>query len=121
MNYTSIEQSKKLLELGLSPESADMYYLIIAEDEYSEYPNVGNKEQIAEEFPCWSVGALRQLFPVGIKFNEETYLFGDNNRLTKDFAYYYSINDNACVQFTGSDIECAYNMIVWLLENNYIN
>ena len=25
MNYTSIEQSKKLLELGLNPESADMH------------------------------------------------------------------------------------------------
>ena len=33
MNYTSIEQSKKLLELGLDAESADMFYMMYKDGE----------------------------------------------------------------------------------------
>ena len=40
MNYTSIEQSKKLLELGLNPESADMIHWKMPEDEYYEHENI---------------------------------------------------------------------------------
>ena len=40
-HYTSIEQSKKLLELGLNPNTADMFYPKIDEGLYSVFPVIG--------------------------------------------------------------------------------
>ena len=54
---TDLEQSKRLAKI-LSLDTADMYYLIIAEDEYSKYPIIGDKENIAAELPAWSLTAL---------------------------------------------------------------
>ena len=71
MNYTSIEQSKKLLELGLSPESADMEYMFLKKDG-SKVSNVPFVKEPNEEpdccydfISCWSVGALLDIMPSG--------------------------------------------------------
>ena len=62
MNYTSIEQSKKLLELGLSPESADMIYLF----DFSTEPMINiNITPGDTSIPCWSTEALIALLPIG--------------------------------------------------------
>lgn len=74
-HYTSIEQSKKLLKLGLSPESADMYWDY--DDHYTTTPKEKDYSIIAEPLnpscswdnvdpyliPCWSLGALLDVFP----------------------------------------------------------
>lgn len=63
--YTSIEQSKKLLELGLNPNTADMFYPKIDEGLYSVFPVIGYeifKKQISD-IPCWSLGALLDVLP----------------------------------------------------------
>lgn len=49
MSYTNIEQSKKLLKLGLSLESADMIFDGVG---YVKSPNT---------LPCWSIGALLEV------------------------------------------------------------
>ena len=128
MNYTSIEQSKKLLELGLSPESADICYQAVTR--YSDpadgyYDSTIKRSSLdmgyEDDIPCWSVAALRNLIPVGIKMNDETVLFKNHNRIDKSWVYYFiTESDNVAVQFTGSDLNAAYEMIVWLLENDYI-
>lgn len=64
--YTTIEQSKKLLELGMSPESADMLYTWDIDNKtYYPLPIIDDKEH---DFPsglsCWSVGALLELVPI---------------------------------------------------------
>jgi hypothetical protein len=63
-NFTTIEQSKRLLELGVPADSADCYYVT----------SVGKKPNIIHsEFhfdvkckttpkPCWSVGRLIELY-----------------------------------------------------------
>ena len=62
MNYTSIEQSKKLLELGLKPETADMNHYE-KDDGWVTLP----KGQISyggfQIIPCWSLGALLGIMP----------------------------------------------------------
>ena len=115
MNYTSIEQSKKLLELGLSAESADMCYLVIAEDEYSQYPVVEDKDDMLKELPCWSLGALMEMIPYYsvIAYTSESSII--------DITY----TANPVIHMThreigDSPIEAAYNMGVWLLVNGYI-
>ena len=89
MSYTSIEQSKKLLELGLKPETADAYYKYVLPkntDKIHHVPEVGEptnalewynkgytlsgKEPLTlEEFciPCWSLEALLEALPTSIQ------------------------------------------------------
>lgn len=126
--YTTIEQSKKLLELGLSPESADMVYFYwenykTKEHGIDDIPTVRGELPIDKfDVPCWSLAALRKLLPVGIKPDENaTYLFSNHNRIDGTWVYMYAIDDYVYKQFTGSDINACYDMVVWLLENNYID
>ena len=66
MNYTSIEQSKHLLELGLDPGSADMHYNFYR-DEWDKVKSNGNIPSLMmnslDDIPCWSVGALLDVMP----------------------------------------------------------
>lgn len=76
-NYTSIEQSKHLLELGLNIESADMFYFLdptpagniyhlTVINEYSRKP-----EYDKGDIPCWSIWALIDSMPKYIKSRED--------------------------------------------------
>ena len=118
-NYTSIEQSKKLLELGLSPETADFYYddeeLKEGQGVYEEIQYwVGNKSRPAD-IPCWSVGVLLDLMPK-VEDNYPIMLRTNNFKLT------YADKKGYCIRLeTGSLLDVCYNMMIWLLENGYIN
>lgn len=75
-NFTTSEQSKRLLELGVPADSADCYYC----NEYKYKPNVGpgsihltinvreSQHDLSENLfyddfyiPCWSVGRLIEI------------------------------------------------------------
>lgn len=116
---TTIEQSKKLLALGVSPESADMGYngvvnRDIGRTRYDEYPTtMPNMDSI----PAWSFLALTNLMPEQI----------DNHILviTKcmdvlGFSYLNELNHVLTIQDGNSSIEAAFNMICWLIEQGYI-
>lgn len=76
-NFTTPEQSKRLLELGLPADSADMYYITVkkegSEREYlcnNGTPtvininygiSVGSFRTQANLIPCWSVGRLMEI------------------------------------------------------------
>ena len=128
MNYTSIEQSKKLLELGLSPESADMTYSKGNSLDGYHLTTMPFKicygDFIAENgnMPCWSVDKLLQLMPRSIRivntfYGYELYVsvigfaidWWDVDRRRKLFS---------CDEETLIDV--CYKTVVWLLENGYI-
>jgi hypothetical protein len=141
-HYTSIEQSKKLVELGLNPDTADMYYfcdptpagnvmhptLIIVEKHlHSRLP-----EYDKGDIPCWSLGALLELMPKVISvpvdkrsayFYNLEWQFANDNSLR-----YITTNRDKCLVdiYSNHDIgskpliKTAFEMICWLLENNYI-
>ena len=122
MNYTSIEQSKKLLELGLSPESADMWW-----DETEKFPRCIKHyheylSQKISPIPCWTIGALLEIIPKKIQ------LINENNYAEFIIAY-PSYSDGHSMGYNRGDIpwkygdtllDTCYEMVVWLLENNYI-
>ena len=54
--YTTVKQSKELLELGLPANSADCYYLDLGLGDYSEEPKFGNVPD--GELPCWTFHRL---------------------------------------------------------------
>ena len=85
---TSIEQSKKLLSLGLAPSTADMCYIgtekehILHAESYSQilkwrkdYKKESNAPFSTTIIPAWSLAALLELMPDIIKVEEECYTF----------------------------------------------
>ena len=141
MNYTSIEQSKKLLELGLSPESADMCYLPthIGDEHHwiaslSSYSECTKMTDVSIDYciPCWSLGALLEVMPKSI----ERY---DSDRCYRHYslnlfkAYRYccsysfgpSLNEEnhmqlCCFGEDASWLDVVFKTVVWLIENGYI-
>lgn len=71
MIATSIEQSKKLLELGINPETADMWYSYYGNSKYNSTIAYEGQQwflcQIRnsrhDDIPCWSLNALIELLP----------------------------------------------------------
>ena len=129
MHYTSIEQSEKLLKLGLNPESADMFYNEEPEENYykyivdTEYPMIireGQKHYLKEYgIPCWSLDALLKLIPHtgfdGIEINN----FNDGKTIwTVIFRWK---TDNTLIRIADTPLDAVYAVVVWLLENNYIS
>lgn len=127
-NYTNTEQSKKLLELGLSPETADMSYgitksTITGEETIGEIPTPNWDDMSSLKYvPCWSVGALLQLMPRSIRIVNTFYgyeLYVSVIGFTIDWwdvarrRKLYSCDEETL-------IDACYKTVVWLLENGYI-
>lgn len=126
-HYTSIEQSKKLLELGLSPESADMLWYLVTLNEPATLMVkcwAGSLQWQENDLvlPCWSLGALLEVMPKTIRI-VNTYYGYELYASAKGYAIDY-IDVKRLRKLHSCDeesmIEAAYNMVVWLLENNYI-
>ena len=66
-HYTDIEQSKKLLELGVPADSADCYRTHTYERRIRQYtPETSSDFFInhPHQIPCWSVGRLMEIFEI---------------------------------------------------------
>lgn len=72
-NYTSIEQVRNLVKLGLDPNTADMRYVYDSSIvDYDPIPRVGERQP--EEpltIPCWSLGRLLEIMPKYMKFGKD--------------------------------------------------
>lgn len=118
MNYTTIEQSKKLVDLGLNTETADMYYPWDFENaKLCEIPiakNLGFLE-------CWSLESLIEISKVCTRL--ESHL-----TINKKWNIFATCKDNVFNPFYtthpegyNSQLEAYYDLVCWLLENNYID
>lgn len=137
---TSIEQSKKLIELGIDVNTADMHYstwTILNEGEYILSPNQGETiEELQEDYgnqiiPAWSLSALLGLMPksICIKQSEHSgYFYFLEWQFANDNSLRYVGNDRKCLIDIYSDhddnwkdsIDTAFEMVVWLKENEKI-
>lgn len=127
---TSLEQSKKLIELGIDVSTADMYYSNHSiENYYSPIPHIGNYSIMHNQMPCWSLSALLELMP--------PYLFDFERGIDLNIypnlsckAWHCSYMPNAVEnmkrdkfkQITSGDnlVDAAFEMVCWLLENKKI-
>jgi len=113
---TSIEQSKKLVELGLDIKTADMYF-----DKTTKllYPSVSGSIPIDWTIPAWSLSALLGLMPE---------LDGRNpslNRIIntdKWWIMYHCTATLSLIRIKACDnpLDAAFEMVCWLLENKKI-
>lgn len=101
---TTIEQSKKLTELGLSRETSDMFYWCGTDLRIGGY----KAQDKDTDIPAWSLSALLELMPPIDYLKPMIDLEGNS--------IYYSGHDAPCTE--GSTLmDAAFEMICWLLEN----
>ena len=97
---TTIEQSKKLIELGIDVNTADMFY-----------PNAPSPVPCADDgnpkgdvyIPAWSLVALLELMPY-VNF------YKNGNKIKIENAYRTIRNDISL-------IDAAFEIVCWLKEN----
>ena len=114
-SYTDLEQSKKLIELGLDPSTADMHY-------NKQMPSTpicqGSFLFPTMEIPCWSAGRLIELMPYRIF----------DNGVSKYLSIVKDESDTFCITYYDITIagfedivSACFKAIVWLIDNHYIN
>lgn len=130
LGWTTIEESRKLVEAGLNPETADMHYTL-AEDEslyilYADNEVAHDGDRIV---PCWSLGALESLLPD--KILEGSYEIDIRKYPLTDGVTLYQIAYGSRISLSGSWhdmvntgecetlIEAVMDMVLWLLNNKW--
>lgn len=139
---TDINQSKKLIKLGIDINSADMRYGYIAPYDFSDRMYDGGYDEVPypkdfllknpnfsaneydRELPAWSLSALLNLLPKLYEFENDPDDGGcqpilckgwDNNQW--HIVYRPSIY---ITEWYNDPIDAAFEMVVWLKENNKI-
>lgn len=129
-NYTTIEQSNKLVELGLDPGTADMYYYrdLLNNDKTYEIgilkhrynaDTYSHKEGLT--IPCWSAGQLMELMPV-IETETEPLSSAKLYKGSSCHSCYWAeypglyIDD---IDVSETPVDACFIMVCWLLENGY--
>lgn len=116
---TSLEQSQKLIELGIDVNTADMIYLYNdIMDRYIEPAIIREFKFISNTLPAWSLTALLELIPTSI--DEYTKDFSQLE-ITKCSVSYVYATDNLRRGFLKDNLlDAAFEMVVWLKENGKI-
>ena len=119
---TSLEQSKKLIKLGIDIHTADMHHAtwtILDKGEYIFSPNYEETiEELQENYgnqiiPTWSLSALMELmnrncYNVSLNCHgAEWNIKFDDSEKYKDFTKDYPL-------------DAAFEMVCWLLENDML-
>lgn len=127
---TSIEQSKKLIELGIDVNTADFMWEYNPDKEtYWNKPTIIPIDDyiFVNDIPAWSLSALLSILPLHIIVNGKVYKFGMSKGFNKNgetYAIKYSIFNTTfyyhMTDFYNSPIDAAFEMISWLKENGKI-
>ena len=119
MIATTIEQSKHLIELGLDPKTADMWWsnrfvywqptpmIGISTEQHQLY----TFKWCDEDVPAWSLSALLEVMPKGTELIK---MQNDAHELYYEIDYMYTGYEDS------DPITAAYEMLCWLLEQGLI-
>ena len=137
MIATTIEQSKKLVELGIDASTADMTIEKVSHGLTQDFKwelTVGLDAAIKENLfsyrngfvvPAWSLSALLELMPLINEYNVEyrpiIERYNDDGWACK----YYNeetrnTNDIYIRRYGRTPLDATVEMIIWLKENRYI-
>lgn len=119
---TDLEQSRKLVELGLDPTTADMYFepSVGFRTEPSEIKVGDIKNAHPRSVPAWSLSALLELMP---KIRVAAPIIVKALLEEKYYCHYQGIGtfkEVYTTTFHEEPTDAAFEMVVWLLENGYI-
>lgn len=124
---TSIEQSKKLIELGIDVSTADMYWWYNGQKYYAETKEHNDFQK--SDIPAWSLSALLKLMPKHISREDKIHYEGQ----TFIPSFRWEISPTAIYYTDGNDImdrvsfgygennteliDAVFKMVCWLKEN----
>ena len=124
---TTIEQSKKLIELGIDVNTADMYWWYNGQRYYAETKEHNDMQK--SDTPAWSLSVLLELMPPylfeferGIDLNIYPNLNGKGWHCSYMPNAVENMKNDKFKQITNGDnpIDAAFEMVCWLLENKKI-
>ena len=117
---TTIEQSQRLVDLGIDIETADMYYVLYKNRsprlliKYDSFPN-----DLLEFTPAWSLSALSDLLPSFIKYNDKEYVL---TMLNMGRVVYFNPNESNLFEADRMTLlDAVVETIEWAYRNGYIN
>lgn len=122
---TSIEQSYRLVGLGIDQNTADCEWWVHKDGKYSNwFKSPGRKFPENGFVPAWTLEALLNLFPkddtvtINLRYLSSTF-DGKGNHLKNVWCCTYD-NLQVCKDFYGETaLDAAYETMDWLLENKY--
>lgn len=117
MIATTLEQSRKLVELGVNPETADMSWAGYSFGRLylRAMPIKGYPEELS---PAWSLSALLKMIPNVSLYIKSNHLWGC--AATWGTPDEFGDCPHCLKEDYDSPIEAAYYVVVWLKGNNYI-
>lgn len=101
MQYTTIEQGKRLVELGLDTSTSDMWY----SEQYGIQMGFAGKRK-----PAWSLDALLNVIPCPYQMTRG-----------RDGAVQFMLINVLRHDTFDTELEAVYSMVVWLLENDLLD
>ena len=123
---TTISQSRKLIELGLDPNSADMVWTTANPDlpMLLAYP-IEDCNSWNDKVPAWSLSALLEVMPKEIKKDDKQYNFHLETTHNLYYVSYYRYDIDGIrylhtTEMNNCTIDAAYEMVCWLLEQGFI-
>ena len=121
---TSLEQSKKLLELGIDINTADMFWdTLFAKKPEAQVDNYHFIDEYDDEHrvPAWSLSALLGLMPKLYEFENDPDDGGCQPNLCKgwDNNQWHIVYRSSIyiTEWYDDPIDAAFEMVCWLLEN----
>lgn len=122
MTYTTIEQSKALVKLGLDEKTAD---LTITSNAITPYIHINGLKRGDKEYPCWSAEALLEILPKYIyDVDNEEYCFTiekeEDGTYSIGYKYVDRLNYDYLIQETGELIPVLFKIVEWLLTYKLI-
>ena len=143
---TSVEQSNKLLELGLKPETADMHYhkdrletsLLRTKENSAVYKGMVRidgkqyadeyfERQYGQDIPAWSLSRLIELMPTEISEKKtgvsyDLYILPDGNEINYSIAGRYKVLHSVCIDGPEATLfDAIIEMMEWPIGNNHSN
>lgn len=126
---TTVEQSRKLIELGIDADSSDMYYQALGDGHYENRPLVSGLHRFKFNLPAWSLSKLLELMPKC--FSEKVSEYSSNFwslewQLGNDKSIrYIAVGGNRRIRVEfyersyerKDEVDIAFEMVCWLLEN----
>ena len=110
---TSIEQSKKLIELGVDVNTADMYWWFSGKRYYIEAMDDGDFNEEEGHIRAWSLAALLDILPCNLKL---VLAINDFQGDRKEKYVIGSVEHDKYDCFADNPIDACYEMIIKLHE-----
>ena len=118
MTYTTLQQAKELIKLGLPESTADMYYEQDTDSPVDSW-KVGVGKPNQQQNPCWSAEVLLKMLPKILYYDEDTPSdrFIVMNSASSFEIFYEGKNVMAWEHLSqGTLIECLIDIIKWFYE-----